>query len=263
MIRLLTLVTSKVLLIYDFLLMFGEEVSLIWLSPWTPIKAIYLLSRYLPFIDLVVSTYYQFAPNLTVAECETGTYVTSAMYVFGMGLSEAILTFRIWLLWGKNQKLTFGLPILFFVTWATDFLVIALSTKTFSFLALPYPFNRGCALLSGDRTAVAGWAALLFYNTVTLALVLILACCFSKLGITSHLLRRLYRDCIYYYLFLFLVSIINASVISLRGDYIILLASTLRSLHSIVSNRVILDIRREAAMPPQNGSGLELSDLVT
>ncbi|KAM6499408.1 hypothetical protein JOM56_004916 [Amanita muscaria] len=253
--------SCKALLIYDFLLVFSEEVSLIWPSPWTLVKVLYILSRYVPFIDTVISIHDQFTLNLTVAQCKTGYYITGAMYVFGMRLNEAILTFRIWLLWGKNKKLSIGLPILFTVMWGTDFLLMTLSTKTFSFFELPYPLNRGCALLSGDRMIAVGWVSILLYNTVTLVLVLMRAISFSKLGIRSQLLRRLYINCIYYYLFLFLISVINTSLILLRDDHLTTLASISRSLHSIVSNRVILDIRREVVTPPWNESGSELSSL--
>ncbi|KIL60056.1 hypothetical protein M378DRAFT_957668 [Amanita muscaria Koide BX008] len=108
---------------------------------------------------------------------------------------------------------------------------------------------------------VVVWVSILLYNTVTLILVLMRAISFSKLGIRSQLLRRLYINCIYYYLFLFLISVINTSLILLRDDHLTTLASISRSLHSIVSNRVILDIRREVVTPPWNESGSELSSL--
>jgi len=37
--------------------MFDEEVSLIWGSKWTLVKVLYLLSRYMPFVDATVVSY--------------------------------------------------------------------------------------------------------------------------------------------------------------------------------------------------------------
>ena len=46
-------VASSVLFVYDYFITLGMEIDLIWFSPWTPTKAIYLIQRYLPFIDTV------------------------------------------------------------------------------------------------------------------------------------------------------------------------------------------------------------------
>ena len=71
------------------------------------------------------------------------------MIVFGMGLSEgefqpliyswqrsipmhsAVLTFRVWLLWGKDRRLSYGLPIFFCLMWGIDFFVVSRSSKTY------------------------------------------------------------------------------------------------------------------------------------
>lgn len=37
--------------------MFDQEVSLIWGSQWTLVKVLYLLSRYMPFVDVTVVSY--------------------------------------------------------------------------------------------------------------------------------------------------------------------------------------------------------------
>jgi hypothetical protein len=44
--------------VYDFLLTFATEVEQIWMAPWTPLKVVYLLQRYSPFIDTVFLTIY-------------------------------------------------------------------------------------------------------------------------------------------------------------------------------------------------------------
>jgi hypothetical protein len=44
--------------VYDFLLTFATEVEQIWKAHWTPLKVVYLLQRYSPFIDTVFLSVY-------------------------------------------------------------------------------------------------------------------------------------------------------------------------------------------------------------
>jgi len=46
-------VMSSAMFIWDYLLTFRMEVDLVWKSRWNLTKALYLLQRYLPFIDTV------------------------------------------------------------------------------------------------------------------------------------------------------------------------------------------------------------------
>jgi len=49
----LATVASFALFLWDYILTFGMEVDLIWKSKWNFMKALYLLQRYLPFIDTI------------------------------------------------------------------------------------------------------------------------------------------------------------------------------------------------------------------
>jgi hypothetical protein len=45
---------STTVQLYDFILTFPQEVSLIWPAPWSLMKVLFLLTRYLPFADVVI-----------------------------------------------------------------------------------------------------------------------------------------------------------------------------------------------------------------
>ncbi|KAM6503202.1 hypothetical protein JOM56_000145 [Amanita muscaria] len=107
---------------------------------------------------------------------------------------------------------------------------------------LPSSMNRGCVYLALTHLIWTDWALLLLYNTVTLAL-LVLKFTYYGTGFNSSLLRRLVRDGVWYYLFIFVVSVTHVSVtLSVPPEYADMFPTILRSLHSNVSSRVILDI---------------------
>jgi hypothetical protein len=51
---------------YDFFITFCPEIRLIWDSPWTMTKILFLVQRYLPFVDvalMLVASKIQFHPS--------------------------------------------------------------------------------------------------------------------------------------------------------------------------------------------------------
>ncbi|KAJ3515880.1 hypothetical protein NLJ89_g1488 [Agrocybe chaxingu] len=49
-----TTVAAFALLFYDYLLTLGMEVEHVWPGEWTPVKVVYLVQRYLPFVDTML-----------------------------------------------------------------------------------------------------------------------------------------------------------------------------------------------------------------
>jgi len=59
----LAIVASSAMFIWDYILTLGLEVDLVWKSKWNFMKGLYLLQRYLPFIDTIgLVLYCQFDP---------------------------------------------------------------------------------------------------------------------------------------------------------------------------------------------------------
>ncbi|KAF8346444.1 hypothetical protein F5887DRAFT_962000 [Amanita rubescens] len=241
-------VASNSLLVYDYLLMLEDELSLIWNAKWALVKVLYLFSRYMPFADVVIVSYHQFFPHLTNEQCKTAYRINGSMFIVGMGMSEAVLTLRTWIIWNKDRRLTIGLPIFFFALWAAGLYIMYQSVESLQFVQSPSPFIKGCLYSHGSRVISIDWGLLLLYNTVNLTLMIIRVTSMYWSGVDSHLLKRLHKDGVYYYAFLFLLAAINVSfILSVPTVFVNLLSSVMRILHSNLSSRVILDIRRQVA----------------
>jgi len=64
------LVMSAVaLFIYDYLLTLDREINLIWFSPWTYTKVLFLLVKYLTFADTFLLLYNQIILNVSADTC--------------------------------------------------------------------------------------------------------------------------------------------------------------------------------------------------
>lgn len=235
---------GKVLFLYDFLLMSSQEISFIHQSKWTVLKFTYIASRYLPFADIIVLLHLQFTSNLTEAQCVVMYKINAWLYNIGMSLTEVVLTYRLWVIWDKSRWLKYALLVYSCAVWTSGIFPLLLYSTSHTFFALPQ--LPGCIHFSGSRIVWVNWILLLLYNTTTLVLLVIRATSSYWSGTNSRLLKRWYRDAIWCYLSLFLVSMINVVVtLLLPLEYADILLSLLRSLHSNLSARAVLGFRTE------------------
>jgi len=61
--------SAVALFIYDYLLTLDREINLIWFSPWTYTKVLFLLVRYLTFVDTFLLLHFQLFPNVSAHNC--------------------------------------------------------------------------------------------------------------------------------------------------------------------------------------------------
>jgi hypothetical protein len=146
------------------MLTFDLEVEQIWMAPWTLMKVAYIVQRYLPFFDTVYLTnaskciYVLFAawshsslpdgsvPNATPESClkqYEGTISMSPLSPLSphepsfavmdmlsmLFISEGILTYRTWAVWGRNMKIGILMGTVFLLFFTSSAVFGSLSIK--------------------------------------------------------------------------------------------------------------------------------------
>ncbi|ETW77542.1 hypothetical protein HETIRDRAFT_173803 [Heterobasidion irregulare TC 32-1] len=53
------------ILIQDWLVLFGEEVDLVWNSQWSIPKLLYIINRYAPFVDVTLDLYHSLSKSIS------------------------------------------------------------------------------------------------------------------------------------------------------------------------------------------------------
>ncbi|KAI3614005.1 hypothetical protein WG66_010800 [Moniliophthora roreri] len=98
---------SLALLVYDYLLTSGQEIGLVWRdSPWNLGRVLFFLTRYLGFVGAFLSLYVDTARSLTLPGCAKLTQVTVFVIMGEMFVAEVILTLRVWALWRRKRIVT-------------------------------------------------------------------------------------------------------------------------------------------------------------
>jgi len=230
---------SLALLVYDYFMTLESEVNLIWPSKWSFIKVLYVLTRYLPFVDVSVLPVYDTSKTISLKTCKQLYTVGSFGVVIGVAIAELILVIRTWALWGREKRIGIFLFVLYvsLVIPAFVFMIIFVNSLTFAVTK-----DIGCTPTGGSPLIVGDFLIIVLIETVVLGLTLGRGW-YNYRG-RRGLLAVLYRDGIAFYFALLTLSIVNITVvIAAPIDLSNLLTTIQRVLHSCLSARVILNLR--------------------
>ncbi|KAF9448156.1 hypothetical protein P691DRAFT_67697 [Macrolepiota fuliginosa MF-IS2] len=242
-------VACVTIMILEWFLTFDLEFSLVWKAKWNPTKIMYLLARYLPFIDTSLVIYRHLAFTLSKGTCQRVFECIVFMFGFGMGTVEMIFTLRTWAVWGKSKCLTWGIFSTFAATWAAIFVTLVLYVRSVNQEVSPAPQVIGCTLRISSPVLSVSFILLMAYDAALLIMMLIRGVSAFRSGGDSYLTRVVYSDGIVYYVYVFLLSLLNVLIIlKLPDDYETLLLTMERVIHSVLACRVVLHIRQQGAI---------------
>ncbi|TCD65030.1 hypothetical protein EIP91_003307 [Steccherinum ochraceum] len=243
----LDLVAAAVLA-YDYSLNIADEARFIWFSPFSLGKSLYFLTRYPVIIDMSLVLYHQFAV-LSPGRCDLLYKVIGYMLGVGTLISESILVMRTWVIWNRNRMVGLALVTGLVLCWVPVFYFLAQSLNSLVFADPPAPGLTGCYLHSQKNILFAVFLTVTGFESIILILTLIRFAPGWKRKRTA-LIHTIYRDGIFNYVYLCILSVLNVVVLlTAPHGYSTLLSALQRVMHSILSSRVLLNLRQAAAAP--------------
>ncbi|KAH8801221.1 hypothetical protein DL96DRAFT_1635643 [Flagelloscypha sp. PMI_526] len=244
------------ILIWDYLLTFNLEFSLIWSRKFTGGTLLFLLTRYLPFTDLLVGIIgIQLQDAGDSRSACPGPYAAAVwLDVAGIQISELILILRTWALYGQNKWILAGLLLvqagsIVYCGIADQAVISSIVWAGPEFSGIP-----GCIILSADnlRARIAGnYVGIVALETLILVLTCFRAFCFrgdaNTLSSGSFLIQVIRRDGLVFYFFILSISIVNVVVIYMAPlPFLAVLIIFQRTMHSVATGRILLHIRQVA-----------------
>ncbi|EJC98779.1 uncharacterized protein FOMMEDRAFT_149117 [Fomitiporia mediterranea MF3/22] len=232
---------------YDYLLTFEDERTLIWPSNWSAGKVLFVLTRYLPFVDLSITASHHFRTGLTPEECSLAYKSAAWLINIGIIIAELILVLRTWAIWEKKRVV-----LVLLIAWGVanlvpDLATMALFLQSIEFTPLPGGL-RGCLITSGNTLLIGDWIILMIYESILLLLLVIKGIqMYKELG-KSSLYLALFRDGAVFYVYIFTLSVTNVIIISTLSAHdkskLGMLASMERVTHSILTGRLLLTLNK-------------------
>ncbi|KAJ3562620.1 hypothetical protein NP233_g9459 [Leucocoprinus birnbaumii] len=189
----------------DYFYTLTTEISFLWPSPWTVVKAVFFVSRYTPFLDAAIYIFLIRASNPSSDVCLTILRTNIWSSGIGQMSAQVLLIFRAYALLGQTSISRILLSVFALVVFATGFtLVISLHVRL-SVTPSPLPgVLPGCLIASSsaaeDGYAIAGIIASIIYESI-LFLIIYWAKRRRYRSEHSWLMKKIYNDALIYYLF--------------------------------------------------------------
>ncbi|KAH8115743.1 hypothetical protein DFH11DRAFT_1586904 [Phellopilus nigrolimitatus] len=250
-------VASATFHIYDCMITFSEEVELIWRAKWGFGKVLFFLTRYLAYVDPEIMIAFLFHPNLTAEVC--GTLVTATQYLVIVGniVAGTIMSMRVYALWSNSRRILYVLIALNLYLIIPSIVIFHMRRPDGYFYASPIPTLLPCAAAYRTSRVDQTFIVYLIFASFDFGTFSIVVLTMWK-GIRqwsqnirdSKIMVIFYRDGMVYFLILAAFSVMNSIIFLARidpADYYELLATLQRVLHSVLTARMLLNLRRVAA----------------
>lgn len=244
-------VISCCLTIYDWMLTLGREVELVWLSPWSPVKILFLVTRYTPFIELGFVVWPLATNDISPRACYVDYQWTAWTNITGILFAEVILMLRTWAVYDRRRSVGFFLAFWTIATWVPNLASVGIFLQSLKFGPLPALEDApgvGCHVVAGSSILFISWVMIIVSEAAALLLMLFVAIREYRLGRDSDLFKTVFRDGTIFYLYLFAFSTANVIVVlTTPAGLINLLSIAERMVHSILTSRIILRLRELGA----------------
>jgi len=239
------MVVSLAVLVYDYCLTLDREVRLVWKYKWGVGNILFLLTRYSTFLDipLVVWLHQRRAPS--PGQCLTVYTAALWLGVFGIFMGDGILFLRTYAFYHKNKKVLAFLIFFYVVIVVVVIIGVHLFIRSLLYVEPPPGIRElgVCFAIKYSKIVVVAFCVVIFQQTVILSLTFFKIIEITRLS-SSKLIKTLYRDGIFYYVYILLISIANIIVlIAGPRDLLGLLIPLQRTTRNILAARVLLHVR--------------------
>lgn len=202
------------ILLYDSLLTFGDEVRLLWDERWTIVKVLFYVNRVLSFWFISINTYHLtgFAPPFSQTFCQVLILTTGYGAIICFGMTNWLLLARAIALWGNSRHVVWTMTMFFLVSYLATITMATVASLQLTPNIFYSPASKTCAVLIRPTTFGAIWVPSVVFEMVLFGLLLtklIQHARQTSAGLTTRLIRTLYRDGITYLVVILTLRLFN------------------------------------------------------
>jgi len=256
-------VSTATVLLYDWLLILDREVEYIWRASWNYTKALYLFTRYTPFVSIALLLRNQFTVDPTPDSCRRTLQATCWISIIGMDFTEIILAIRTYAVWNKDRRVGIGLALLLGLCQIPNGIIVEKFVRNIDFIKNPFPeIYRGCAALSATKLIFVSWVLFIVIEGAVLALMIVSAMKTYRKD-TSNFMNVIYVEGIRFYLYIFCVTLVNILISLLLPVEFVGVGSSIEIvLHSSLACRLVVGLREASQLSGCRSESLELPELL-
>jgi hypothetical protein len=257
--------SNYALLVYDYMLTFGEEVEKMWSRPFTLPTLLFYINRYVTHFQFIIIQVAFHETTWSVSMCNRYVKFAGASTTSLVAVAELIMILRVYALYLGNKK------ILVFLLFLLSGQVIASGWAVHNGMRVPQPPQfPGCVLTGKNTSFAALWGAPLVTDSCIFLLTIWKTIRYMRRHGRMTALDILLRDGTLYFLTIFGVNLMNFLIyFTAVGDLRAVGASFSQILTSIMISRLQLNLRytksdtRNPLFESQKTSGASSSAMFT
>ncbi|KAA1478232.1 hypothetical protein DENSPDRAFT_661922 [Dentipellis sp. KUC8613] len=252
-------VACVVLLTYDTLITFSDEVEYIWKRQWTHPKVFYILARYIPLLVqlalLALNVNGSSGLHWVLVDCRKWMILQASVLQITITTVDAILLLRVYALYNRSRALMGTLIPLFLAEIVILCVVLARITPRIT-------YNQTCFVTGIPFLFTAYWITSLVFETLLFSLTVHKFVLAVRDGWGRRpVMRRFVTDGTWAFTLIFLTMLVNALLYALVHTPLAGICFTwLLSVLSFAGSRLLLNPRRFLAPPPDfdSAAGIEV-----
>lgn len=201
-----------VVLLYDHILTFDQELRLIWHANTTLPKLLFLFNRYTVPIAMLIRTNDLSGiafPVFSNTYCRWSIGATTFLGIFTIGISNLLVLFRLWVIWDRNIRLMYWTGFAFITAQITAFTVAGFLVPSILPFVVYNPDFHACLIENRSRINMGIlWVPGLAFEVMVFAMVWWNALDRPR-SRNSDITKAMYRDGFLYFSVLFVLRLIN------------------------------------------------------
>ncbi|KAI0691687.1 hypothetical protein C8Q76DRAFT_634755 [Earliella scabrosa] len=255
-------VACVTVLTWDVLIMFSDEIELVWRRAWTPAKVMYLIARYMPWLVqlalLAITVNGTTGLTFTSEQCATWQVVQGVLLQLIVTTVDVILIARVYALFSRNRALLLVLGSLFLAEVISLCYILVVVTPRLT-------FNDECYVTSSPAIFQYYWIISLAFETVLFALTMAKFLDVVKQGWgMGPIMQQFIADGTWAYALIFVAMLVNMMLYKYVHSTLTGICYTwLLVVLSFAGSRLVLNPRRKSASYNVNvyRSDVEMSPL--
>jgi len=253
-------------LLYDYVLTFGEEAEFIWQQKMNFGNILFILNRYMPMIDLVITL--NSYTNRGVQQdkfCLLWFNIEVWIRLLCSWVINVLLLLRTWAIWGRSRTMLICLSILLVVCMLAASGLSLYSSLTVAEIPSLNSIRPCLYTIPNTNVLYATLVSCIVFDCTVLILTLVKIVPAWQPGGVTPLITQLLKDGIQYFVMIFLIAIANIIMIHIAPTA---LATTLSILYIVAAStlgcRMILNLRGLSLRPGYNedDTTIDLNTLV-
>lgn len=252
--------TGCVVLLWDHLLTFGDELKYIWKWPVELSKVVFVFNRYVVEGALCLSVYVllELRGSLSQEMCHTFILFVTCTSIVAMTIANSTVTFHIQSIWDKRTAITYALLVGFIITYGVTMVCVGFVVKDLQAHVQWAPEVKSCIITHKPIPIAGVWAGMVGFDIFVL--VMLFANAVNRpYRENSEIVNALRRDGIKFLTALLFMRIINLGLtIFCTAGEILVIVFFLWAMVSLTLSRFLLMVKAT-----ERETALEASRVVT